>query len=189
MRLTAPSQGIDFRTHDIYGKPISLRDFIGKRVMLSCFRSAGCPFCNFRLYELTHKYKAWQAQGFEVIAVFSSPVDEVQKYVAKHPRPFRIIADPDLQVYSRYGVEQSAAAILKAILFKLPRIIRGIALGGLPLKNAHPTLVPADFLVDEYNLIRDIWYGRDTSDHIPLKRVEAFIRRARRRPKQAPVAA
>lgn len=78
-------------------------------------------------------------------------------------------------------------ALLKAVLFKLPRIIRG-AFIGFPLKNAHPTLVPADFLMDEEGMICDIWYGRDTSDHIPMPRVEAFIQKGRRRSKQASAA-
>jgi peroxiredoxin Q/BCP len=182
MRPTAPALGIDFHTLDIYGRPVALADYRGKRVMLSFFRNAGCPFCNLRIYELTHRYRAWQAQSLEVIAVFSSPTDDVLRYVAKHPRPFRMVSDPGLSIYHRYGVEQSAAAVLKALLFKLPRVIRGALLGGFPLRNAHPTLVPADFLVDEYGLIRDIWYGRDTSDHIPLKRVDAFIRARRKRP-------
>lgn len=176
MRLTAPSLGINFKTQDIYGKPIALTDFLGKRVMLSFFRNAGCPFCNFRIYELSHKYKTWKEQGLEIVAVFSSPSEEVRRHVAKHPRPFRMISDPELAIYTRYGVEKSAMALLKAMLFKLPRVIRG-AMIGLPLKNAHPTLVPADFLLDEQGMICDIWYGRDTSDHIPLPRVEAFIQK------------
>lgn len=179
MRLTAPSLGIDFDTRDIYGKPIALREYLGKRVMLSFFRNAGCPFCNFRIYELTQKYHAWQAAGLEIIAVFSSPSHEVRRYVAKHPRPFRMISDPQLGIYNRYGVERSAVAILKALMFKLPRIIRGAFHGGVPLRNPHLTLVPADFLVDENGMIRDIWYGRDTSDHIPMKRIDAFVHKAR----------
>jgi peroxiredoxin len=181
MRLTPPALSIDFNAQDIYGRPVSLRDYRGKRVMLSFFRNAGCPFCNLRLYELTHRYLAWQAQGLEVIAVFSSPAEDVLKYVAKHPRPFRMISDPDLTIYNRYGVEKSGAAILRALLFKLPRVIRGVFLDGLTLKNAHPMLVPADFLIDGYGLIRDIWYGRDTSDHIPLARVDKFSRGRRQR--------
>ena len=47
--------------------------------------------------------------------------------------------------------------------------------------NCRTDQVPADFLVDEYGLIRDIWYGRDTSDHIPLKRVDACINGRRKR--------
>jgi len=181
MRLVPPALSIDFKAEDIYGRPINLADYRGKRVMLSFFRNAGCPFCNLRLYELTHRYHAWKEQGLEVIAVFSSPTEEVRRYVAKHPRPFRMIGDPVLSIYSRYRVERSVAGVLKALLFKLPRVIRGAFLGGIPLINPHPTLVPADFLVDEYGLIRDIWYGRDASDHIPLKRVDAFLRARRKR--------
>ena len=181
MRLNAPSQSIDFVTHDIYGKLIGLQDFRGKRVMLSFFRNAGCPFCNFRVYELTHKYKDWAHQGLEVITFFASTPEEVQRYVAKHPRPFRMIGDINLDVYNQYGVERSAFAMVKALLFKLPRVIRGIALGNLAKKNEHPTLVPADFLVDETGVIREVWYGRDYSDHIPLKRVEQFARKGVKR--------
>jgi peroxiredoxin Q/BCP len=181
MRLEPPALSIDFNAEDIYGQPVALADYRGRRVMLSFFRNAGCPFCNLRLYELTHRYRAWREQGLEVIAVFSSPTEEVRKYVAKHPRPFRMIGDPVLGIYKRYRVEQSVAGVLKALLFKLPRVLRGAFLGGVPLINPHPTLVPADFLVDEYGLIRDIWYGRDASDHIPLKRVDAFLRARRKR--------
>jgi peroxiredoxin Q/BCP len=181
MRLEPPALSIDFNAEDINGQPAALADYRGKRVMLSFFRNAGCPFCNLRLYELTHRYRAWQEQDLEVIAVFSSPTEEVRKYMAKHPRPFRMIGDPSLGIYKRYRVEQSAKAVLKALLFKLPRVLRGAFLGGIPLINPHPTLVPADVLIDEYGLIRDIWYGRDASDHIPLKRVDAFLNARRKR--------
>lgn len=175
MRLTAPSLSIDFQTADIFDQPLQLSDLKGRKVMLSFFRDAACPFCNFRLYELTHAYKQWQAAGLEVIAVFSSPADEVRKHVARYPRPFRMISDPDLSIYHQYGVEQSASALLKAMIFKLPRIIRGIFTGGRPRKNPHVTLVPADFLLNESGEIVETWYGRDTSDHIPLEKVKAFI--------------
>jgi hypothetical protein len=64
---------------------------------------------------------------------------------------------------------------LKALLFKLPRIVRGIRTGGYPSKNPNVKLVPADFLINEKGHIEDCWYGRDTSDHMPLERVQTFI--------------
>lgn len=175
MRLQAPQPSIDFDTRDIYGNPIKLSDFHGKKVMLSFFRDAACPFCNFRVYELTHRYREWQRQGVEVLAVFSSSDTQVREHVARHPRPFRLISNPDLDIYSHYGVEKSAGALIKAMLFKLPRIIRGFQTGGRPKPNPNVTLVPADFLINESGDIIDVWYGRDTSDHIPLDRVQAFI--------------
>lgn len=175
MRLAPPSQAELFETQDIYGEPIKLKDYSGKKVMLCFFRDAACPFCNFRVYELTHRYKNWQAKGVEVIAVFSSTDAEVRDHVARYPRPFRLIADPNLEIYNRYRVEKSASALWKALLFRMPRIIRGIRTGGRPKPNPHVTLVPADFLINEQGNIQDCWYGENTSDHIPLDRVDRFI--------------
>lgn len=143
--------------------------------MLSFFRDAACPFCNFRIYELTHRYKTWKERNLVVIAVFSDTPEKILKHVAKHPRPFLMLADPELSIYSQYGVEHSAFALLKALLFRLPTIIRGFATGGHPSKNPHVRLVPADFLIDEAGVIQRIWYGRNTSDHIPIEHIENFI--------------
>lgn len=176
MRLKPPCQGIDFTTRDIYNNPFQLSDYLGRCIMLSFFRNAACPFCNFRVYELTHQYKAWKAKGLEVVAVFSSPAAEVRHWVARHPRPFHILSDPDLGLYNLYGIEHSGSALLKALMFSLPRVARGLALGpGLPRRNPHPTIVPADFLMQQDGRIVEAWYARHTSDHIPLERVERFI--------------
>lgn len=185
MRLTPPQKALPFDTLDIYGERINLADYAGRKVMLCFFRDAACPFCNFRVYELTHKYKLWKQQGVEVIAVFCSPDEEVRQYVARHPRPFKLVADPDLHIYNQYGVEKSAKAAWKAMFFKIPTIIKGFMTGGRVNKNnPYPTLVPADFLINEFGRVEDTWYGRNTSDHIPLERVDAFIkRRIHRKPR------
>ncbi|MBU2862628.1 redoxin domain-containing protein [Reinekea marina] len=175
MRLSPPCPSIDFSTTDVFGKPIQLSDYQGKKVMLAFFRDAACPFCNLRVYELTHKYKVWQDSNLEIIAVFSSPADEVRKYVAKHPRPFKLVSDADLDIYNRYGVEHSTSALFKALFFKLPRIIKGMIKGGYPQPNPHVKLVPADFLIGKTGKIEQVWYGKDTSDHMPIEQVERFV--------------
>ena len=176
MRLKAPCQEFDFHTTDIYGQPFELNHFLGKRVLLSFFRDAACPFCNFRVYELTHQYKSWKNQGLEVIAVFSDTPEKVAAHVAKYPRPFTMLADPDLAIYNQYGVEHSLSALFKALLFRLPTIVRGFISGGRPSMNPHLKLVPADFLINESGMVEDVWYGENTSDHIPLSYIKEFIR-------------
>ncbi len=175
MRLNPPCDSIDFSTEDIYGEAFQLSALRGKRVMLSFFRDAACPFCNLRVYELTHRYKSWQQDGLEVIAMFSDTSDKVRNFVARHPRPFRMISDPELDVYNQYGVEHSIRAIFRAMLFKLPNLVRGFMTGGRPSNNPHIKIVPADFLIDETGKVTQVWYGRDTSDHIPLEDIQAFI--------------
>ena len=146
--------------------------------MLCFFRDAACPFCNLRIYELTKQYNELKQSGVEVVAVFSSTPKEVKRHVAKHPRPFRMISDPDLRLYTKYRVEQSASALFKALLFKLPTIYKGILAGGRPYRNKHVRIVPADFLIDRSGQIVDCWYGKDTADHIPMSRVAAFAAKA-----------
>ena len=121
-------------------------------------------------------YKEWQVAGLEVVVVFSSTVEEVRQHIARYPRPFRVIADPDLALYNQYGVEHSSSALLKALLFKLPRIVKGFKTGGRPQKNSHVNLVPADFLLDEKGNVVDLWYGRDAADHIPIERIHNFVK-------------
>ncbi len=91
MRLSTPKQGVNFSFNDIYDRPFQLADLRGKRVMLSFFRDAACPFCHFRVYELTHNYKHWKERNLEVIAVFSDTAEQVRHFVAKHPRPFTML--------------------------------------------------------------------------------------------------
>lgn len=179
MRLKAPCQAVDFHTTDIYGQPFKLSDHLGKRIMLSFFRDAACPFCNFRVYELTQKYKDWKDQGLEVIAVFSDTQQKVAEHVAKRPRPFNLLADPDLEIYNQYGVEHSVSALFKAIFFRFPTLIKGILTGGRPSNNPHVKLVPADFLINEAGIVEEIWYGENTSDHIPLENVKRFINKGK----------
>lgn len=174
MRLIAPSQGLDFRARDIYGKQFQLSSMIGKRVMLSFFRDAACPFCNYRIYELTQKHKEWQEVGVEIVVVFSDTNEKVLASVAKRPRPFTMICDPELKLYNLYGVETSSLALFKAFVFDLGEIIRGLRKGARPTRNPHMTLVPADFLIDLDGQILDLWYGKTTADHIPFSRLIKF---------------
>ena len=145
------------------------------------FRDAACPFCHYRIYELTHNYQQWKNHNLEVVAVFSDTSEQVRRFVAQHPRPFTMIADPTLKLYNHYGIEHSTSALFKALFLNMPRIIKGVAKGGRPSNNPHVRIVPADFLLAEDGRIEHVWYGRDTSDHIPLDVVSQFIDQGRAR--------
>jgi peroxiredoxin len=93
MKLFAPATAPALELVDIYGKAIPLGG-TGRRTLLSFFRDAACPFCNFRIYELTHHHQSLAALGLDIVAVFGSSQAEVVRFVARHPRPFRVAADP-----------------------------------------------------------------------------------------------
>ena len=87
MKLLAPSAAPALDLVDIHGKPIVISGS-GRRILLSFFRDAACPFCNFRIYELTHHHASLAALGLDIVAVFGSPRADVMRFSARHPRPF-----------------------------------------------------------------------------------------------------
>ena len=174
MRLSAPETAPELGLVDIHGQPIAIG--AGRRTLLSFFRDAACPFCNFRIFELTHHYPALSALGLDVVAVFGSSREEVLRFVARHPRPFRIAADPAGASHSRYGIQRSLLGKLRAIVTRIPTLLRGLRIVGLAGLNTN-NLMPADFLIDEEGRIVETWYGVDAGDRIPLERVELFLAR------------
>ncbi len=175
MRLLAPLPAPALSLVDIHGQQISIGGR-GRRTLLSFFRDAACPFCNFRIFELTHHHQALSALGLDVVAVFGSSREDVLRFVARHPRPFRIAADPEGATHARYGIERSLWRKLKAIATRVPTLLKGLRIvgwAGLDTNN----LMPADFLIDEDGRIVEAWYGNDAGDRIPLERVELFLAR------------
>ena len=175
MKLFAPATAPALDLVDIYGKAIPLGG-TGRRTLLSFFRDAACPFCNFRIYELTHHHQSLAALGLDIVAVFGSSQAEVVRFVARHPRPFRVAADPVGASHARYGIERSLLRKIKAVVTRVPTLIRGLRIVGLAGLNTN-NLMPADFLIDEEGRIVETYYGSDAGDRIPLERVELFLAR------------
>lgn len=184
MRLRSPDIAPKLSLADADGKTIVIGGARAKRTLLCFFRDPACPFCNFRIYQLTSHHQQLASHGLEIIALFSATTEDVKRFVVQHPRPFPVIADPTSAAYDAYHVEHSRFAKLKAIVTRLPTLLKGLRLVGLAgLKTNN--VVPADFLIDEEGRIIEAYYGRDAGDHIPFERVELFAARALLQPDRA----
>jgi len=175
MRLNAPTRASLLHFVDIYGQRVDIGRS-GRRTLLCFFRDAACPFCNFRIYELTSQHAALQALGLDIVAVFTSTPEAVQRFVARKPRPFSVVADPSSHAHETYGIERSFWRKLKGIATRVPTLIKGLRIVGLAGLNT-TNLMPADFLIDEHGDIAEAYYGGDAGDRIPLDRVELFLAR------------
>lgn len=175
MRLSAPSKAPLLAFEDIYGRPVVIGGK-GRRTLLCFFRDAACPFCNFRIYELTSHHAALSALGLDIVAVFASTPEAVQRFVARKPRPFSVVADSSSRAHEAFGIERSFWRKLKGIVTRVPTLIKGLRIVGLAgLNTTH--LMPADFLIDEYGRIIEAHYGGDAGDRIAFERVELFLAR------------
>ena len=176
MKLRAGDRAKDFEATDLFGSRVSLQDYQGKRLMLSFFRYASCPFCNLRVHELSTRLDSLRDKGVSLVAVFQSPEESIRRYAGRQAPPFPIIPDPDRRLYRVYGVEPSWTGFLKGML-RPAAFVSAVSKGYLPGKvEGETAMVPADFLIGPDLVIDHAYYGKDIGDHIPLTAVEEWLR-------------
>ncbi len=159
----------------IDGTTFDLADLKDKRYMLSFFRFASCPFCNMRVHELVTRFGEL-SDNFTIIAIFDSPLDNLQRHADKHKAPFPILADDENIYYEEYGIEHSILGMLKGMFFRMPKLLKYMfAEGYIPwMVKGSLTTMPADLLVDENGVIQVAHYGKDDGDHLPFEKVKEF---------------
>jgi thioredoxin-dependent peroxiredoxin len=175
MRYKKGDKISDVKLPAISGITVNTADFRGQRYMLSFFRFAGCPFCNLRMHELTKRFKEL-GDDFTIVAVFDSPLDNLQKYSSQHQAPFHVLADEKNNYYRQYDIRQSFIGLLRGAVTRLPVVLYAVVVKRylpLAIKGKLATM-PADFLVDEQGIIQRAHYGHDPGDHVDFEQVKAF---------------
>lgn len=151
-----------------------LESMTGKRYMLSFFRFASCPFCNLRVHELVKRYHEL-GEEFAIVAIFDSPLDNLQQHANGHHAPFPILADQNNRYYHEYSIEHSITGMFKGMIFRMPTLMKAMFKGYVPTTiKGSMTTMPADFLIDEHGIIQVAHYGSDEGDHLAFDRVKAF---------------
>ena len=180
MVIQAGQRAIDFEVDDIFGERITLRGYRGKRLLLSFYRYAACPLCNYRMESLILMYPRFKRLGLDMLAFFQSPRRSILQYVGKQDAPFPIVGDPERTVYRAYGVEPSLPGTLKGML-RLPSLVRAIGRGFKPGRiEGNAAMMPADFLIGPNQMVREAYYGKDIGDHMPMNTIERWLRENRR---------
>ncbi len=178
MRLNAGIEAPDFKTESLKGEPVELSKLKGHPVWLAFFRFASCPLCNLRVHQIVNGGPRFEGSDVRVLAVFQSPKEKLNDFVAKQRPPFTLIADPKMDLYRLYGVEASIKAALSP---EVPKKMLEAAKVGLPLVRPWQglaTRIPADFLIDREGKIRTAFYGTNITEHISFEAVEEFIAEA-----------
>lgn len=176
MRIAPGHPAPRFSVTDIEGWHFDLEAYEGQCLMISFYRYAACPLCNLRIHRLIELYPELQARGLQMLAFFESPVWSIREHVGRQGAPFPIIPDPARQVYARYGVTTSWLKTLVGSM-RLPTVYEAVFRQGFRpgRMEGNKALVPADFLIGPDLEVREAYYGRDISDHIPVERILEFL--------------
>lgn len=124
----------DFTLPDKNGNPVSLSDFIGKKVVLYFYPKDNTPGCTRQACAFASLYSEFQKRGIEVIGISRDSVASHVKFAEKHALPFVLLADPELEVIRTYGVWQEK------------KLYGKISMG----------IVRTTFIIDENGMIEEI---------------------------------
>jgi len=101
-----PVAAPDFTLTDETNKLRSLRDFLGKKVILVFYRGTGCVHCSQQMEAFAKIKDQIDRAGVTLIAVSSQDAGDLQSMAAVRdddPRPFILLADGEHQIFRQYG--------------------------------------------------------------------------------------
>ena len=132
-----------FKLNSTDGEIYSLKDSLGKYVVLYFYPKDATSTCTVQACNLRDGFKELSKKGIEVVGV--SPDDEKShlKFIAKQALPFRLIADTDKTLCEKFGVWAEKSMYGKQYM--------GVA--------------RTTFIIDEKGIITDIIEKVDTKNH------------------------
>ena len=104
--LEAGIKAPNFTLPDKDGNPISLSDFLGKKVVLYFYPKDNTPGCTRQACAFAGAYEGFQSRDVVVIGISKDSVASHQKFAQKHDLPFILLSDPELQAIQAYSVWQ-----------------------------------------------------------------------------------
>ena len=108
----------DFSLMDEQGKPVSLKDYIGKNIVVLYFYpkdfTSGCTTeaCSFR-----DNYQPYREKGAVVIGVSLDTVESHKKFSERYNLPFSILSDHGKETAKAYGVLGTGGLFAKRVTF------------------------------------------------------------------------
>ncbi|MCA6078353.1 redoxin domain-containing protein [Fulvivirga sedimenti] len=177
--ITLNVKAPQFILTDIFDREINLESYTGKKVFIGFFRHAGCPFCNLRVHALKKRHAELKEKGLEMIFFFESG-SRLLKSSMFHQEvsPIPLIADPERIWYQTYGIEQSMAKSMKSHLTSFIQTAIKAKMAGVPIHamadGESITTMPAEFLLDENQIIRKIHYSNGLTDRMSMEHLIDF---------------
>ena len=94
----------DFKAKDQNGNVVSLKDFIGKKVVLYFYPEDDTPTCTVEACNLRDNYAALKKAGLVVLGVSPDDKKKHKKFEEKYNLPFTLLEDPEKKIIDKYGV-------------------------------------------------------------------------------------
>jgi peroxiredoxin len=163
---------IPFQSTSAQGHAFSQEDLKNKRILLKFFRGSWCPYCSRELTMFDEMQSDFNKYNVEVIALSGDSVEEAMAHIKRDNLGLKLLADPQLDVVKKYGVEHHKALgadsqdVMTVFDLPFPK------LNQLKFKSMS---IPTSLLIDENGIIRWIDQSEDYRLRASNKRIVAAL--------------
>jgi peroxiredoxin Q/BCP len=102
-KLDVGSSAPAFTLNDAEGKPVSLADFAGKKVVVYFYPAAGTPGCTTQACDFRDNISSLTSAGYVVLGVSRDTTVALAKFAKDQGLNFPLLSDLDLSVHNAYG--------------------------------------------------------------------------------------
>lgn len=102
-RLSPGDAAPAFTLDDADGKPVSLSDFLGRKVVLYVYPAAMTPGCTKQACDFRDSLSALDAAGYQVIGLSPDQPARLAAFRDKERLTFPLLSDPSKTVLTAYG--------------------------------------------------------------------------------------
>ena len=141
--LTEGTKAPAFKGVDQDGKPVSLAQYKGKKLVIYFYPKDNTPTCTVQACNLRDNFDALKKEGIALIGVSPDNAVSHKKFEEKFELPFTMIADPEHAVINAFGVWGAKQ------------------LYGKEYMGVHRTT----FLIDEKGIIRKVFEKPKSKEH------------------------
>ncbi len=103
-KLKVGDKAPDFEGVSQNGDKITLKDFVGKKLILYFYPKDNTPGCTAESCNLNDNYDEWLSKGFDIVGVSPDSEKSHQKFIDKFGFKFNLIADTEKEILQAYDV-------------------------------------------------------------------------------------
>ncbi|HSV68031.1 MAG TPA: thioredoxin-dependent thiol peroxidase [Mycobacteriales bacterium] len=143
-RLAPGDPAPPFTLPDADGKPVSLSDLLGQRVIVYVYPAAMTPGCTTQACDFRDNLSSLAAAGYAVVGLSPDGPEKLAKFRAAEGLTFPLLADVDRSVLTAYGAYGEKKLYGKTVI----------------------GVIRSTFVVDEKGLVERAMYGVKATGHV-----------------------
>lgn len=102
-RLSVGDKAPAFTLPDSTGKPVSLSDYVGRKVIVYFYPAAMTPGCTKQACDFRDNLAELNDEGIDVIGVSPDKPEKLAEFVERDQLTFPLLSDPEKEVLAAWG--------------------------------------------------------------------------------------